>query len=38
MEYILAQERLYEVQFDDVLCDQVEETELEGMWSLFKTE
>ena len=29
MEYILSQEKLYEVQFDVVLYDQVEEAELD---------
>lgn len=33
MEYILSQEKLYEVQFDVVLYDQVEEAELDEMWS-----
>jgi len=33
MEYILSQEKLYEVQFDVVLYDQVEEAELDEIWS-----
>ena len=32
-EYILKQDKLYEVQFDVVLYDQVEDVELDEMWS-----
>ena len=33
MEYISKQDKLYEVQFDIVLYDQVESAELDEMWS-----
>lgn len=33
MEYILSQEKSYEVPFDIVLYNQVEEAELNEMWS-----